>query len=43
MSALNELQNYTFVSKYARWIESENREKLGKRRSIELNMMHTIC
>ena len=30
MSALNELQNYTFVSKYARWIESENRRETWK-------------
>ena len=27
MSALNELKNYTFVSKYARWIESQNRRE----------------
>ena len=30
MSGLNELQNYTFVSKYARWIESENRRETWK-------------
>jgi ribonucleoside-diphosphate reductase alpha chain len=30
MSALQELQNYTFVSKYARWIESENRRETWK-------------
>jgi ribonucleoside-diphosphate reductase alpha chain len=30
MSALNELQNYTFVSKYARWVESENRRETWK-------------
>lgn len=30
MSALNELQNYTFVSKYARWIESKNRRETWK-------------
>jgi len=30
MSALNELQNYTFVSKYARWIEKENRRETWK-------------
>ena len=30
MSALNELQNYTFVSKYARWIEAENRRETWK-------------
>lgn len=30
MSALNELQNYTFVSKYARWIENQNRRETWK-------------
>ena len=30
MSAIQELQNYTFVSKYARWIESENRRETWK-------------
>ena len=30
MSALNELQNYTFVSKYARWVEAENRRETWK-------------
>ena len=30
MSGLQELQNYTFVSKYARWIESENRRETWK-------------
>jgi ribonucleoside-triphosphate reductase len=30
MSALNELQNYTFVSKYARWIEDQNRRETWK-------------
>jgi ribonucleoside-diphosphate reductase alpha chain len=30
MSALNELQNYTFVSKYARWIEDKNRRETWK-------------
>ena len=38
MSALNELQNYTFVSKYARWIESEIAEKHGKKRLIVLKI-----
>ena len=27
MSALQELQNYTFVSKYARWVENKNRRE----------------
>lgn len=30
MSALNELQNYTFVAKYARWIEEKNRRETWK-------------
>jgi len=30
MSALNELQNYTFVSKYARWLEDKNRRETWK-------------
>lgn len=30
MSALQELQNYTFISKYARWIESEQRRETWK-------------
>ena len=30
MSGLNELQNYTFVSKYARWIEEKNRRETWK-------------
>jgi ribonucleoside-triphosphate reductase len=30
MSALQELQNYTFVSKYARWIEDKNRRETWK-------------
>jgi ribonucleoside-triphosphate reductase len=30
MSALQELQNYTFVSKYARWIEEKNRRETWK-------------
>jgi ribonucleoside-triphosphate reductase (thioredoxin) len=41
MSALNELQNYTFVSKYARWIESENRRETWKEAVERVkNMMH---
>jgi ribonucleoside-triphosphate reductase len=30
MSALQELQNYTFVSKYARWLETKNRRETWK-------------
>jgi len=30
MSALQELQNYTFVSKYARWVEDKNRRETWK-------------
>ena len=30
MSSLQELQNYTFVSKYARWIEDKNRRETWK-------------
>jgi ribonucleoside-diphosphate reductase alpha chain len=30
MSAIQELQNYTFVSKYARWIESKQRRETWK-------------
>jgi len=30
MSALQELQNYTFVSKYARWLENKNRRETWK-------------
>jgi ribonucleoside-triphosphate reductase (thioredoxin) len=42
MSALNELQNYTFVSKYARWIEKENRRETWKEAVDRVkNMMHT--
>ncbi len=42
MSSLNELQNYTFVSKYARWIESENRRETWKEAVDRVkNMMHT--
>ena len=41
MSALNELQNYTFVSKYARWIESENRRETWKEAVDRVkDMMH---
>jgi ribonucleoside-diphosphate reductase alpha chain len=41
MSALQELQNYTFVSKYARWIESENRRETWKEAVDRVrNMMH---
>jgi intein/homing endonuclease len=43
MSALNELQNYTFVSKYARWIESENRRETWKEAVDRVkDMMHTM-
>lgn len=42
MSALNELQNYTFVSKYARWVEAENRRETWKEAVERVqNMMHT--
>jgi len=42
MSALNELQNYTFVSKYARWIEKENRRETWKEAVDRVkSMMHT--
>ena len=42
MSALNELQNYTFVSKYARWIEKENRRETWKEAVDRVKtMMHT--
>ena len=42
MSALQELQNYTFVSKYARWIESENRRETWKEAVDRVrNMMHS--
>ena len=42
MSALNELQNYTFVSKYARWIESENRREIWREAVDRVkDMMHT--
>jgi ribonucleoside-diphosphate reductase alpha chain len=43
MSALQELQNYTFVSKYARWIESKNRRETWKEAVERVkNMMHTM-
>ena len=43
MSALQELQNYTFVSKYARWIESENRRETWKEAVDRVrNMMQTM-
>ena len=42
MSALNELKNYTFVSKYARWIETENRRETWREAVDRVkNMMHT--
>jgi ribonucleoside-triphosphate reductase (thioredoxin) len=43
MSALQELQNYTFVSKYARWIEDKNRRETWKEAVERVkNMMHTM-
>jgi ribonucleoside-diphosphate reductase alpha chain len=43
MSALQELQNYTFVSKYARWIENENRRETWKEAVDRVReMMHTM-
>jgi ribonucleoside-triphosphate reductase (thioredoxin) len=42
MSALQELQNYTFVSKYARWIEEKQRRETWKEAVDRVrNMMHT--
>lgn len=42
MSALQELQNYTFVSKYARWIPEKNRRETWKEAVERVkNMMHT--
>lgn len=42
MSALNELQNYTFVSKYARWIQDKERRETWKEAVDRVrNMMHT--
>jgi ribonucleoside-diphosphate reductase alpha chain len=43
MSALNELQNYTFVSKYARWLEDKNRRETWKEAVDRVkNMMLTF-
>ena len=43
MSALQELQNYTFVSKYARWLEDKQRRETWKEAVERVrNMMHTI-
>ena len=42
MSALQELQNYTFVSKYARWLEDKNRRETWKEAVDRVrNMMHS--
>jgi ribonucleoside-triphosphate reductase len=42
MSALQELQNYTFVSKYARWLEDKNRRETWKEAVERVQgMMHT--
>ena len=42
MSALQELQNYTFVSKYARWLENKNRRETWKEAVDRVRqMMHT--
>lgn len=42
MSALQELQNYTFVSKYARWLEDKNRRETWKEAVERVKgMMHT--
>jgi len=42
MSALQELQNYTFVSKYARWLETKNRRETWKEAVERVKeMMHT--
>jgi len=42
MSALQELQNYTFVSKYARWLENKNRRETWKEAVERVrNMMHS--
>ena len=42
MSALQELQNYTFVAKYARWIENKQRRETWKEAVERVkNMMHT--
>ncbi len=43
MSALQELQNYTFVSKYARWLEDKNRRETWKEAVERVkSMMHTM-
>jgi ribonucleoside-diphosphate reductase alpha chain len=43
MSALQELQNYTFVSKYARWLEDKKRRETWKEAVERVkNMMHTM-
>jgi ribonucleoside-diphosphate reductase alpha chain len=43
MSALQELQNYTFVSKYARWIPEKNRRETWKEAVERVkDMMHTM-
>lgn len=43
MSALHELQSYTFVSKYARWLEDKNRRETWKEAVDRVrNMMHTM-
>ena len=42
MSALQELQNYTFVSKYARWLEDKNRRETWREAVDRVkDMMHT--
>ena len=43
MSGLQELQNYTFVSKYARWIPSEQRRETWKEAVDRVkSMMNTL-
>ena len=43
MSSLQELQNYTFVSKYARWLEDKNRRETWKEAVERVkNMMLTM-
>lgn len=43
MSASHELQSYTFVSKYARWLEDKNRRETWKEAVDRVrNMMHTM-
>jgi len=43
MSALQELQNYTFVSKYARWLEDKNRRETWKEAVERVkSMMHIM-